>query len=76
MKLTTVLNRHGFTMANSKPQRVPAGAPAWISAELIEETLRVWQPYYANPLTVEDALDIMQAAGQLVEVLSSKKSQV
>ena len=65
-------------MAYSESQRVtvPPGAPAWISAELIEETLRVWQPYYTGPLTTEDAIDIMQAAGQLVEVLSCKKSQL
>jgi hypothetical protein len=53
---------------------VPQGSPAWISAELIEETLRVCQPYYANPLTIEDAIDMMQAVGQLVGILSHKKS--
>jgi hypothetical protein len=65
-------------MANSESQRVtvPAGAPAWISVALIEETVRVWQPYYANPLTVEDAIDIMQAVGQLVKVLSCESSQL
>jgi hypothetical protein len=65
-------------MANSESQRVtvPLGAPAWISAALIEETLRVWQPYYANPLTVEDAIDIMQAVGQLVKVLSCESSRL
>jgi hypothetical protein len=44
VKLTKLLNRYSFTMANSESQRVPASAPAWISAELIEKTLRVWQP--------------------------------
>lgn len=60
-------------MSHTDSQRVPANAPAWVSAALIEETLRVWQPYYANPLTVEDAIDMMQAVGQLVEMLSHKK---
>jgi hypothetical protein len=49
---------------------VPPGAPAWITAELIDETLRVWQPYYAEALTVEDAVGIMQAAGRLFDVLA------
>lgn len=65
-------------MANSEPQRVAIslGAPAWISAELIEETMRVWQPYYADPLTVEDAIGIMQAVGQLVQAISSESSHL
>lgn len=54
---------------------VPPGAPAWVTATLVEHTLRVWQPYYANPLTVEDAIDIMQAVGQLVTLLSHERSQ-
>jgi len=64
-------------MASFESQRasIPTGAPAWITAELVEETLRVWQPYYAHPLTVEEAIDIMQAVGQLVKVLSCESSQ-
>ena len=64
-------------MSNAESQRVivPPGAPAWITAELLKETVRVWQPYYAQPLTVEDAIDIMQAVGQLVTVLSCESSR-
>jgi hypothetical protein len=51
---------------------VPAGAPRWVMVELIEQTIRVWQPYYANPLTVDDALAIMLAAVRLMESLSRK----
>jgi hypothetical protein len=62
-------------MANSENySRIgPPGAPAWVTAALIEHTIRVWQPYYANPLTIEDAIDMMQAVGQLVGILSHKK---
>jgi hypothetical protein len=49
---------------------VPAGAPAWVTAELIQETIRVWQPYYADPLTADDALAIILGVGRLFEVLS------
>jgi hypothetical protein len=59
-----------------QPNAVPAGAPAWVTKQLVEQTLRVWQPYYTHPLTVEDAIDIMQAVGQLVRVLSCEGSQL
>lgn len=49
---------------------VPPGAPAWITPELLAQTIRVWQPYYADPLTSEAALAIIQSVGRLVEVLS------
>ena len=49
---------------------VPAGAPAWITSELVEKTIRVWQPYYADPLTPEDALAIILNVGRLFDVLS------
>jgi hypothetical protein len=49
---------------------VPPGAPPWISGELIEETLRVWQPYYAELLTVDDAVAIIQAVKQLLREIS------
>jgi hypothetical protein len=48
----------------------PVGAPSWVTASLIENTIRVWQPYYPNPLTVEDALGIIQSAHQLVGLLA------
>ena len=49
---------------------VPAGLPAWITDDLIAETLRVWQPYYAQPLTPEDAIGILLNVGNLFGVLS------
>lgn len=49
---------------------IPRGMPAWIDAELIEHTITVWQPYYAKPLTVDDAIAIIEGAGRLMEMLS------
>ncbi|MGD9645989.1 MAG: hypothetical protein AB7U73_09760 [Pirellulales bacterium] len=49
---------------------VPTGAPAWVTAELIERTIQVWQPYYPDPLTDDDALAIIQSVGCLIDVLS------
>ena len=49
---------------------VPAGLPDWITADLIAETLRVWQPYYSEPLTPEDAIGILLNVGGLFTALS------
>ena len=43
------------------PSIVPAGAPDWITPELVEATIRVWQPYYKDVLTPEEAV-ILHAA--------------
>ncbi len=52
--------------------RVPAGAPLWITPELVAHTLRVWQRYYEQPLTPEDALEIIRSAGRMMDVLSDE----
>jgi hypothetical protein len=49
---------------------VPAGAPGWVTPELLAQTLRVWQPDYEHTLTVEDVLEMMLNVGQLFDVLS------
>ncbi len=50
--------------------QVPADAPPWISAELIESTIQTWQPYYRETLTPEDAVYIIMSVGRLFDVLS------
>ncbi len=55
-----------------RPQvAVPAGAPSWVTPELIEHTLRVWQPFYQHQLIPEDALEMIRGVAEIVEVLSS-----
>ncbi len=51
---------------------VLAGAPSWITAALIAQTLRVWQPYYAQRLTAADALGMLLDVGRLFGALSRK----
>lgn len=53
---------------------LPDDAPAWISEELIRETLRVWQPYYAHPLTVDEAIEMISNVGRLFSDLTRGKS--
>lgn len=55
--------------AEASPKLVPAGAPAWITADLIADTIATWQPYYADPLTLEDALAILLSVGRFLDVL-------
>lgn len=58
----------------ARPSIVPAGTPNWITPELIERTIRVWQPYYEALLTPEDAVTMILNVGRLFDVLSSESS--
>ena len=53
------------------PSIVPAGTPDWITPELVEETIRVWQPYYKDVLTPEEAVTMISNVGRLYQALSS-----
>ncbi|MCL6553999.1 MAG: hypothetical protein K6W08_12885 [Firmicutes bacterium] len=53
---------------------VPAGTPDWITAELIEQTIRVWQPHYEAVLTPEEAVTMIHTVGRLYQALSSGSS--
>ena len=54
-----------------RPAVVPNGAPTWVTPELIADTLDVWQPYYQTPLTVDDALEMLLGAANLLRVLAT-----
>ncbi len=55
---------------NGSTARVPIGAPSWVTVELIEQTLKVWQPFYADQLIPEDALEMIMSVDQLFSVVS------
>lgn len=46
--------------AKTQPSPLPQGLPPWITAELIQETIEVWQPYYEKTLTPKDAAAIIR----------------
>ena len=48
---------------------IPPGAPCWVTSELIQETIKIWQPYYVESLTDSDALDMIVSVGRLLDVL-------
>jgi len=56
---------------DARQSLVPVGAPDWITAELVEKTIRTWQPYYATILTPEEAVTMIQTVGRLYQALSS-----
>ena len=49
---------------------VPAGVPSWITADLILQTLKVFQPRYPTPLTLDDAVAMLLTVGRLFGELS------
>ena len=51
------------------PISVPAGAPAWVTPKLLEDTIQSWQPYSVELLTASDALEILISAAHLFDVL-------
>lgn len=54
------------------PSRVPAGAPEWVTPELIERTIKVFQPKYDEPLTPETALEIIMNTVRLFDWLAEE----
>jgi len=55
----------------ARPSIVPAGTPDWITPELVEATIRVWQPYYETLLTPEEACKMIVNVSRLFQVFSS-----
>lgn len=55
------------------PVSVPPDSPEWITPQLIESTLRVWQPFYGEAqLSPADAVQILVGTGRLLAVLSGR----
>jgi hypothetical protein len=43
--------------------------PDWITPELLDETLKTWQPYYNEKLTPEDGIEILRNIGRIIDIL-------
>jgi hypothetical protein len=52
---------------------VPPGAPAWVTQELLRDTITTWQPYYPAPLTADDALEILLSVAHLLDVMGQDR---
>lgn len=51
------------------------GLPDWISPDLIEATIEVWQPSYSERLTAEDAIEILLGVGILLDALGDSDDE-
>jgi hypothetical protein len=65
----------GFDLHKDQPcpsggEVTSADIPSWITPELIALTIKVWQPYYASPLSSDDAVTMILGVGRLFGVLS------
>jgi len=47
----------------------PRGTADWISSDLIADTIATWQPYYAEPLTIDEVIAMIEGVGRLMEPL-------
>jgi len=54
-------------------QRSRSELPDWVSEDLIQKTVEIWQPYYSNGLTRDDAIAIIKNVGGLFECLRREK---
>ena len=61
------------SQANSTTTVVPSGAPSWVTPELLDHTIRVWQRFFESPLSIEDALEILTGTGLMIESLISDR---
>lgn len=59
-------------VVSGRDYRAPAAAPDWITPELIQRTIDVWQPYYEDTLTTEDAITILRNVDRLLCVLARR----
>lgn len=53
--------------ADALPRRPPGAA--WITDEAVEDTRRVWSPYYGRELTDGEAVEILMNVRNLADVL-------
>lgn len=67
-KLAPALENQPDTLEQVAEDSVPL-APAWITPELIADTIETWQPYYVDRLTADDALEILLNVGAVIETL-------
>ena len=56
-------------------RRKRLNAPAWITDDLVAYTLKTWQPFYKKRLTRSDAIEMLLAAGNLIDCLDDRDDQ-
>ena len=64
-------SQHPLHGTPAAPAELPPGTPSWVTQQLLMSTLDVWQPFYAEPLTAEDALEILLSASRVLDALEA-----
>ncbi len=64
---------HGPSARGFDCAPLPAATPPWITPELVEHTLRVWQPRCTEPLSIDEAIAMILRIGRLSDVLGSAR---
>jgi hypothetical protein len=54
----------------------PPGTPTWITPELVLHTIRVWQPYYADVVTPDEAITMVLNVGRMFSVLRESSEAI
>jgi hypothetical protein len=62
------MERRAIDNSVADETRVPATC-AWISDELIEDTVSVWSEYLGRPVERDEAIEMLQNVKRLAEVL-------
>jgi len=52
-----------------REQRSRSDLPDWVSDDLLQKTVEIWQPYYPDQLTREDAIAIINNVGGVIDCL-------
>ncbi|MBC7784170.1 MAG: hypothetical protein H7144_10050 [Burkholderiales bacterium] len=69
------MNRSSDTQSHRavRADALPPNTPAWITAALVLNTIRVWQPRYKNTISVSEAITMLTRVGQLMDVLFGER---
>jgi hypothetical protein len=54
---------------DERDQKSRSDLPDWVSDELLQKTIEIWQPYYPNQLTRDDAIAIINNVGGVIDCL-------
>jgi hypothetical protein len=66
------VHRASKTPARTRAVALPPGTPAWITMELVRDTIEVWSPFYKSPISLDEAVTILRGVGQLFDCLSRR----
>ena len=55
--------------SDERDRKSRSDLPDWVSDELLQKTIEIWQPYYPDQLTRNDAIAIIKNASGVIDCL-------